>query len=144
LLNFKQLSLENASTKSLFLKKHSDEKANLGKSNISSSLKKTSTNSSISSASAAAPASSGAGAPPVQSSAPLKIYIWSRNSTILPIFTNKNHLIYVYDGKKFAQVRIVPEMIGHKFGEFCLTRKSQIKVKGGAGAGAGAGARTKK
>lgn len=61
--------------------------------------------------------------------APKKLYIWSRNSTILPFFTHKNYLIYVYDGKKFSQIRIVPEMIGHKFGEFCLTRKYQMKIK---------------
>lgn len=64
--------------------------------------------------------------------APHKYYIWSRHSTILPMFvgsTNKNSLIYVYDGKKFTQVRVLPEMIGHKFGEFCLTRRYQSKIK---------------
>jgi small subunit ribosomal protein S19 len=56
-----------------------------------------------------------------------KISVWSRKSIILPLAVGKN--LDVYDGKKFVTVRIVPEMIGHKLGEFCLTRKLPIHKK---------------
>ena len=52
---------------------------------------------------------------------------WSRKSTVLPTALGK--LIDVYDGKKFVTLKITPEMIGHKFGEFCLTRKYPIHKK---------------
>lgn len=42
--------------------------------------------------------------------------------------------IYVHNGKEFVPVKITPEMIGHRLGEFALTRK---RVKHGA-AGIGA------
>ncbi len=50
-----------------------------------------------------------------------KISVWSRKSIILPIFVGK--IVDVYDGKKFISLKITPDMIGHKFGEFCLTRR---------------------
>lgn len=37
--------------------------------------------------------------------------------------------IYVYNGKNYVQVRIVPEMLGHRLGEFSTTR---TKVQHGA------------
>jgi small subunit ribosomal protein S19 len=43
-------------------------------------------------------------------------------------------MIYVYNGKDFVVVKIVGEMIGHRLGEFALTRK-QIK-HGAPGVGA--------
>ena len=43
-------------------------------------------------------------------------------------------VVFVYNGRSFEQVRIIPEMIGHRLGEFALTRKP---VKHGA-AGIGA------
>ena len=46
----------------------------------------------------------------------------SRHSTILPCFDKA--VVNVYDGKKFVSLRIIPDMVGHKFGEFCLTRKN--------------------
>jgi len=42
--------------------------------------------------------------------------------------------IHVYNGKDFVQVRIMPEMLGHRLGEFSVTRK-QIK-HGAPGVGA--------
>ncbi|HRZ85730.1 MAG TPA: 30S ribosomal protein S19 [Candidatus Paceibacterota bacterium] len=42
--------------------------------------------------------------------------------------------VYVYSGKTFEPIKIIPEMIGHRLGEFVLTRKT---VKHGA-AGIGA------
>ena len=38
-------------------------------------------------------------------------------------------IIYVYNGKEFVQVRILPEMLGHRLGEFSVTRRP---VKHGA------------
>ena len=45
----------------------------------------------------------------------------TRNSTILPRFLEKT--FKVYNGKKFTEVLVTEEMIGHKFGEFSFTRK---------------------
>jgi len=42
--------------------------------------------------------------------------------------------INVYNGKEFVPVKIMAEMLGHRFGEFSVTR---LKVKHGA-AGIGA------
>jgi len=42
--------------------------------------------------------------------------------------------IYVHNGKDFEQVRILPEMLGHRLGEFALTRK--VVKHGAAGIGA--------
>lgn len=48
------------------------------------------------------------------------IKTWSRRSTILPQFVGLT--FGVYNGKKFIPVLVSEEMIGHKFGEFALTR----------------------
>jgi small subunit ribosomal protein S19 len=48
------------------------------------------------------------------------IKIWSRRSVILPQFVGINFA--VYNGKKFISVTISEGMVGHKFGEFSLTR----------------------
>lgn len=44
-----------------------------------------------------------------------------RELVILPNLVGKT--IKVYSGKEFVDVRIEPEMIGHRLGEFVLTRK---------------------
>lgn len=49
------------------------------------------------------------------------IKIWSRHSIILPKFLGLRML--VYNGQKFIPIKILPEMIGYKFGSFCMTRK---------------------
>ena len=46
---------------------------------------------------------------------------WSRRSTIFPQMVG--HTIAVHDGRKHVPVYISEEMIGHKLGEFALTRK---------------------
>lgn len=46
---------------------------------------------------------------------------WSRQSVILPDFIGLH--INVYNGHKWTPVYITDEMIGHKLGEFSLTRK---------------------
>lgn len=56
----------------------------------------------------------------------------NRALVIVPAFVGMT--IGVHNGKEFFPVKIVEEMIGHRFGEFALTRKS---VKHGA-AGVGA------
>ena len=45
---------------------------------------------------------------------------WSRSSTIFPEFIG--HTIAVYDGRKHVPVYITEDMVGHKLGEFALTR----------------------
>ena len=49
------------------------------------------------------------------------IKTWSRRSTIFPDFVG--HTIAVHNGKDFIPVYITEEMVGHKLGEFALTRK---------------------
>ncbi len=55
-----------------------------------------------------------------------------RDIIIVPQMVNMN--IFVHNGKEFAMVKIVPDMIGHRLGEFAPTRK-QIK-HGAPGVGA--------
>jgi ribosomal protein S19 len=45
----------------------------------------------------------------------------SKNSVILPSFTELT--FRVYNGKTFAAVKIIDEMVGHKLGEFVTTKK---------------------
>ena len=47
---------------------------------------------------------------------------YSRRSTILPDFVG--HTIAIHNGKDFIPVYISEEMVGHKLGEFALTRKN--------------------
>ena len=48
------------------------------------------------------------------------IKTWSRTSTIFPNMIG--HTIAVHDGRKHVPVYITEEMVGHKLGEFVLTR----------------------
>ncbi|ETA81105.1 30S ribosomal protein S19 [Youngiibacter fragilis] len=45
---------------------------------------------------------------------------WSRSSTIFPEMIG--HTIAVHDGRKHVPVYISEDMVGHKLGEFALTR----------------------
>jgi small subunit ribosomal protein S19 len=45
---------------------------------------------------------------------------YSRRSTIVPEMIG--HTIAVHNGRKFIPVYITAEMVGHKLGEFALTR----------------------
>ncbi len=78
------------------------------------------------------------------------IKTWSRRSTILPEMVG--HTLAVHNGKKFIPVYISENMVGHKLGEFALTRTfkghsgKKVEKAGaptaaptGPGAGAGAG-----
>jgi small subunit ribosomal protein S19 len=48
---------------------------------------------------------------------------WSRRSTIAPEFVG--HTIAVHNGKKFIPVYVTENMVGHRLGEFALTRTSR-------------------
>lgn len=48
------------------------------------------------------------------------IKTWSRRSTIYPEMIG--HTIAVHDGRKHVPVYVTEDMVGHKLGEFALTR----------------------
>jgi small subunit ribosomal protein S19 len=84
------------------------------------------------------------------------IKTWSRRSTVLPDFVGLT--IAVHNGKQHIPVYVTENMVGHKLGEFALTRtfkghSADKKVAapaapagagGGGGGGASAGAAPKK
>ena len=45
---------------------------------------------------------------------------WSRRSTVVPEMVG--HTLAVHNGKKFIPVYVTENMVGHKLGEFSLTR----------------------
>ena len=45
---------------------------------------------------------------------------WSRRSTVVPEMVG--HTLAVHNGKKFIPVYVTENMVGHKLGEFALTR----------------------
>ena len=49
------------------------------------------------------------------------IKTWSRRSTIFPDFIG--HTFAVHNGKEFIPVYVTEDMVGHKLGEFSLTRQ---------------------
>lgn len=55
------------------------------------------------------------------------IKTWSRRSTITPDFVGQT--IAVYNGKIFVPVFVTENMVGHKLGEFSLTRTYRGHVK---------------
>ena len=48
------------------------------------------------------------------------IKTWSRSSTVVPEFVGHNFA--VHDGRKFQALFVTEAMVGHKLGEFALTR----------------------
>ena len=56
----------------------------------------------------------------------------SRDAIVVPGMIGLTFAIY--NGKEFIQVKIYPEMLGHYFGEFALTRKKLSHGKAGIGA----------
>ena len=50
------------------------------------------------------------------------IKTWSRRSTIFPDFIG--HTFAVHNGKEHIPVYVTEDMLGHKLGEFALTRKN--------------------
>jgi small subunit ribosomal protein S19 len=55
------------------------------------------------------------------------ILTWSRASTIVPAMIG--HTIGVYNGKEHIPIFITDLMVGHKLGEFALTRTFRSHVK---------------
>jgi small subunit ribosomal protein S19 len=53
---------------------------------------------------------------------------WSRASTVFPEMVG--HTIAVHDGRKHVPVFISESMVGHKLGEFALTRTFRGHIKG--------------
>jgi small subunit ribosomal protein S19 len=47
--------------------------------------------------------------------------VWSRQSVVLPQFVDNSFT--VHNGKTFIPIKVSEEMVGHKFGEFAITRK---------------------
>ena len=50
----------------------------------------------------------------------IKCKTWSRQSTITAAFVGVK--VRIHTGKQFTTIRVVEEMVGHKLGEFALTR----------------------
>jgi small subunit ribosomal protein S19 len=55
------------------------------------------------------------------------IKTWSRASTILPQMIG--HTIAVHNGRQHVPVYITDQMVGHKLGEFALTRSFRGHIK---------------
>ena len=55
------------------------------------------------------------------------IKTWSRASMISPDFVGKT--IAVHNGRQFIPVFVTENMVGHKLGEFALTRKPLVHKK---------------
>ena len=58
------------------------------------------------------------------------IKTWSRRSTVTPDMVG--HTIAVHDGRKHVPVYITEAMVGHKLGEFAVTRTYRRHGTGGA------------
>ena len=66
------------------------------------------------------------------------IKTWSRRSTVVPEMVG--HTLAVHNGRKFVPVYVTENMVGHKLGEFALTRtfkghSADRKVQAPAGGG---------
>jgi small subunit ribosomal protein S19 len=48
------------------------------------------------------------------------IKTWSRRSTVIPDMVG--HTIAVHNGRKFVPIYVAENMVGHKLGEFAVTR----------------------
>ena len=55
----------------------------------------------------------------VKSYDPIKT--WARRCTVVPEFVS--HTFLVHNGNKFVKVFVTEDMVGHRLGEFSLTRK---------------------
>ena len=65
----------------------------------------------------------------IQSNKKEIIKTWSRRSTIFPEFVG--FTFAVHNGKKFVNVFVSENMVGHKLGEFVLTRTFKGHAKKG-------------
>ena len=55
------------------------------------------------------------------------IKTWSRASVIIPDFVGFTFL--VHDGRRFAQIYVTENMVGHRLGEFAPTRTFKSHAK---------------
>lgn len=53
------------------------------------------------------------------------IFLWNWNLPILPLYVNK--IFFIYNGNWFFKLRIVPAMVGYKFGSFSFTWRILVK-----------------
>ena len=75
----------------------------------------------------------------VERKKPVKTHL--RDMIIVPRMIGMK--IHIHDGRKFAPVEINEEMLGHRFGEFALTRARIKHGKAGIGATKGTKAKAK-
>jgi small subunit ribosomal protein S19 len=50
------------------------------------------------------------------------------------------YVVYIHNGKEFVRIELIPEMIGHRLGEFSVTRKKVEHGSPGIGATKSSGA----
>ncbi len=55
-----------------------------------------------------------------------------RDALVLPEHVGRR--VSIYSGKEFKEIEVRPEMIGHYYGEFCLTRRFEKHSGPGVGA----------
>ena len=55
-----------------------------------------------------------------------------RDALVLPMHVG--HRVAIYSGKEFKEIEVRPEMIGHYYGEFALTRRFEKHSGPGVGA----------
>jgi small subunit ribosomal protein S19 len=55
------------------------------------------------------------------------VLTWSRASTIVPIMIG--HTIAVHNGREHIPIFVTDQMVGHKLGEFSLTRTFRGHIK---------------
>lgn len=65
-----------------------------------------------------------------------------RNLVVVPKMIGRT--IFVYNGKEFVKLNVTNEMLGHRLGEFSLTRKIAKHTKAGVGATKGSKSVSKK
>ena len=75
----------------------------------------------------------------IEKNKPVKTHL--RDLIIVPRMVGMK--VHIHDGRKFAPVEISEEMLGHRFGEFALTRARIKHGKAGIGATKGTKAKAK-
>lgn len=76
----------------------------------------------------------------IEKNKPVKTH--SRDLVVVPAMVGMR--IHIHRGDKFVPIDIVGEMLGHKFGEFALTRAKAQHTKAGVGATKGSKSKSKK
>lgn len=71
-----------------------------------------------------------------------KIKTHKRDLVVVPQMIGMK--IQIYNGRQFVPIEVIPEMLGHKFGEFAPTRARIQHSKTGVGATKGSKSKSKK